>query len=148
MIYDNTLIFSDAQAVTATARSENVIDLGATGTPVGNSSPLERDIGIGCKVPIWAYVPETFNNATSITIAVQVDTVENFASPKTLAERTYLLAELTAGEKLEFPDVVPEGADERYLSLLYTVTGTAPTTGQISAGVVAARQTNLGQFAS
>lgn len=147
MIYDNTLIFSDAQAITADAASSNIVDLGATGTPVGNANPLRRDIGIGYKVPIYAYVPETFNNLTSLKISVQVATDEAFTSPKEVASRTYLAAELLAGTKLGFPDVVPEGADERFLRLYYDVEGVAPTTGTVTAGVVASRQTNLGQFA-
>tara|TARA_Y100001951_G_C11193541_1_gene212911 strand:- start:39 stop:485 length:447 start_codon:yes stop_codon:yes gene_type:complete len=145
MIYDNTLIFSDAQAVTGDEASDNIVDLGATGTPFGHANPLTRDIGIGTPVPIYAYLTETFNNLTSLTISVQVDTVENFASPKEVASRTYALADLAAGEKLEFPDFIPEGANQRYLRLFYDVTGTAPTTGAITAGVVAARQNNLGR---
>lgn len=145
MIFDNTLIFSDSQAITGDEASDNIVDLGTTGTPFGHTNPLTRDIGIGAKVPIYAYVTQTFNTLTTLTISVQVDTVENFASPKTVGSRTFTLAELAAGEKLEFPEYVPEGADERYLRLFYDVTGTNPTTGAITAGVVAARQSNLGR---
>lgn len=143
MIFDNTLLFSDAQAITADAASTNVVDLGATGTPFGGNQ-LTRDIGKGHKVPLYLYVTETFNNLTSLTVTVQVDTVENFASPKEVVSKTYALADLAAGEKLAMPDCIPEGADERYLRIYYDVTGTAPTTGAITAGVVAARQTNMG----
>jgi len=69
--------------------------------------------------------------------------VENFATPKEVASKTYLLAELTAGKELSFPDSLLEGTDERYVRLRYVVTGTNPTTGAITAGVVAARQTNF-----
>lgn len=143
MIFDNTLLFSDAQAITADAASTNIVDLGATDTPFGGNA-LVRDIGKGKKIPLWAFVPATFNNLTSLTVSLQVDNDVAFGSAKTVAQRIYLLAELVAGTKLEFPDFVPEGANERYMRLYYDVTGTNPSTGQITAGVVAARQTNMG----
>ena len=143
MIYDKTTMFSDAQAITATAPSTNSINVGTTGTPQG-ARQLGRDLGKGADVPVAVTVGATFNNLTSLNIAVQCDGDINFGSPKTLVSRTYLLAELTAGKILPIPEVLPEGADEQYLRLLYTVTGTAPTTGNITAGVVAARQTNMG----
>ena len=84
---------------------------------------------------------EAFNNATSVKVALQVDDNTSFSSASTVAERTYALAEL-AGGQLQFPDYIPEGANERYLRLYFDVTGTAPTTGKFTAGVVAGRQTN------
>ena len=143
MIFDKTLMFSDAQAITADAASTNIVDLGATGTPFGGNQ-LTRDIGIGTKIPLWISVGATFNTLTSLTVSVQVDDNEAFSSPKTVASRTYALADLVAGSKLVFPDYVPEGTDERFIRLFYDVTGSNPTTGNITAGVVAARQSNMG----
>lgn len=143
MIFDKQTMFSDGQAVTATAPSTNIIDLGATGTPYGSTAALVRDIGKGStKIPLAVMVNSAFNNLTSVTVAVQVDDNAGFASPKTVGQRTFALAELTGG-MLEFPDAFYEGTNERYVRLLYTVAGTAPTTGTITAGVVAARQTNF-----
>lgn len=144
MIFDNTLLFSDAQAVTADAGSTNVVDLGATGTPQGASAALVRDIGKGCKVPLSITVVEAFNNLTTLQISLQSDDNSGFASPKTVAMSGQIaLADLTAGKQIDFPDYIPQGANERYLRLYYDVTGTAPSTGKITAGVVAARQTNF-----
>lgn len=144
MIFDNTLLFSDAQAITADAGSTNTIDLGATGTPFGASAALVRDIGKGCKIPLSISVVEAFNNLTSIEISLQVDDNSGFASPKTVARSAVIaLADLTAGKQIDFPDYIPQGANERYLRLYYDITGTAPTTGKITAGVVASRQTNF-----
>lgn len=143
MIFDNTLLFSDAQAITADAASTNIVDLGAPGTPYGGNQ-LVRDVGKGTKIPLYIYVPASFNTLTSLTVSLQVDNDVAFGSPKTIASRTYPLADLVAGAKLEFPDYIPDGADERYIRLFYDVTGTNPSTGQITAGVVAARQTNMG----
>lgn len=142
MIFDNTLLFSDAQAITADAASTNVVDLGNTGTPYGGRK-LVADFGKGHKIPLFVFVNATFNNLTSLTVQVQTDSVENFATPKEVASKTYLLADLTAGKELSFPAELLEGVDERYVRLFYDVTGTAPTTGAITAGVVAARQTNF-----
>jgi hypothetical protein len=139
-IIDNTLVFSDGQAITATAGSTNEIDLGATGTPVGQSTALVRDIGKGSDVVVEVLVTEAFNNLTSMEVTVQVDDDVAFGSPNEVASRTYLLAELTLGKRLSFPAEITEGANQRYLRLKYTVTGTAPTTGKVFAAVVAGRQ--------
>lgn len=142
-IMDITNMFGEDQAITADAASTNSIDLGATGTPFGASAALVRDIGKGCKVPLSINITETFNNLTSLTISLQVDGDPAFGSPKTVASVTYLLAELTIGKQLPFPDDFPEGTNERNARLYYDVTGTNPSTGKITAGVVAARHTNF-----
>jgi len=142
MIFDNTLLFSDAQAITADAASTNVVDLGNTGTPHGGRK-LVADFGKGKKIPLFVFVTANFNTLTGLTISLQSDSVENFASPKEIASKTFALAELTAGRELSFPDALLEGTDERYVRLFYDVVGTNPTTGAITAGIVAARQTNF-----
>jgi hypothetical protein len=144
MIFDNSLLFSDAQAITADAVSTNVVDLGNTGTPYGGRK-LVADFGKGHKIPLFVFVTASFNTLTSLTITLETDSVENFASPKEVASKTYLLAELTAGRELSFPDSLLEGTDERYVRLNYNVNGSNPTTGALTAGVVAARQTNFGR---
>jgi hypothetical protein len=145
MIFDNTLLFSDAQAITAVAASTNVVDLGANGTPYGDTRALVRDIGKGGKsVPIWVSITEAFNNLTSLEILLQVDDNSGFASPKTLSRSGPIaLADLIAGKPIDYPDYIPQGANERYIRLFYDITGIAPTTGKITAGVVADRQTNF-----
>lgn len=141
MIFDATLLLSDAQAITATAASTNYIDLGATGTPVGGVA-LARDIGPGHSVPLSVTVGAAFNTLTSLTISLETDDNTGFSSAKTVASVTYALARLTVGAVLDFPDYVPQGVNERYFQLRYTVVGSNPTTGNITAGVVAAKQTN------
>lgn len=145
MIFDNTLLFSDAQAITADARSTNVVDLGATGTPYGDTRKLIRDIGKGgYRVPLWISITETFNNLTSLEIILRVDDNNGMASPKVVARSGVLpLDDLVAGKSIDFPDYIPQGANEQFLELFYDITGTAPTTGKITAGVVADRQTNF-----
>lgn len=142
MIVDNTLVFSDSQAITANAGSTNVVDIGAAGTAYGHAAAVARDIGKATEIPLYVSVTEAFNNLTSLKIILESDDNTGFSSAKEIASKTYLLAELTLGARLPFPAEIPEGADERYLRLNYNVTGTAPTTGKIFAAVVAGRQTN------
>ncbi len=135
MIFDMQSLFSDAQAVVATVRSTNTIDLGTVKVPQNAKAAPTRDIGKGSPDPILIQVVEGFNNLTSLTIALQVDDNTGFASPKTVVDQVVLLADLVAGKRIP-PMYIPEGVDERYVSLLYTVTGTAPTLGKITAGLV------------
>ncbi|MFC0683045.1 Bbp16 family capsid cement protein [Novosphingobium clariflavum] len=142
MIFDKTLLLSDGQAITATAPSTNVIDLGATGTPFGSSVALTRDIGIGEEcVDISVSVTQAFNNLTSLQVTVQTSP-DNATWTDVLSGRAVPLASLVAGYQFFVPAEFPEGTRARYVRLNYTVVGTAPTTGAITAGVVASRQTN------
>lgn len=141
-ILDNQTLLSDNQAITADAASTNILDLGPTGTPHGDTAALVRDVGRGGNVPFLLTVTEGFATLTSLTVSVQTDAVENFASPTTIGSRTYTAAELTLGSRLEFPATIPEGADERYLRLYFDVNGSNATAGRVTGGVVAGRQTN------
>lgn len=139
MILDRQTLLSDRQAITATAGSTDQIDLSPRG------SGIVRDIGPGVNIPLFVQVVEAFNNLTSLTVSLQVDEDSAFGSPKTVATTpAILLASLVAGYKFNL-DYVPRGTDERYMRLLYTVAGTAPTTGRITAGVsLSEGQTNNG----
>lgn len=145
MIYDRTLLFSNAQAITATAASTDIVDLMATGTAYGHASALVRDIGLGQGIPLSIQVVEDFNTLTSLTVTVQVDDNSGFSSAKDVMSTTVALANLKAGRT--FPiTAVPPGTNERYMRLNYTVTGSNPSTGKITAGVVAGVQTNAVGF--
>lgn len=142
MIIDQTNVYSDSQAITATAASTNIIDVGAAGTAFGHAAAVARDIGKATEIPLYLAVTEAFNNLTSLKVSFQTDDSTGFGSAITVGERTYLLAELTLGARLPFPAEIPEGTTGRYTRINYTVAGTAPSTGKIFAGVVAARQSN------
>jgi len=141
MIFDRTLLFSNAQAITATAASTDIVDLLAAGTVYGAASALTKDIGKGEQIPLLIQVVEAFNTLTSLTVAVQCSVDAAFTTPKTVQSSTILLADLTAGKGIN-PVVVPPGLSMRYMRLYYTVTGTAPTLGKITAGVVMGVQTS------
>lgn len=144
MIFDRTEQFSDRQPVTATTASTNVWDTGAPGTSYGHAAPMRRDMGKGTTLPLAIRVVESFNNLTSLQISYQMADDAAFSQNLTAVDvgPAYTLAQLQAGATHVLPDAVPVGADRRYQRLLYTVVGTAPTLGRITAGVVAANQTN------
>lgn len=145
MIVDNTLVLSDSQAVTATARSTNIIDIGAAGTPVGATNAVRRDIGIATEIPLLIEITEAFNNLTSLQFQLEVDDDPAFGSPRVVATGpavTLASGGLALGQKIQFPAELPEGTNERFIGLRYTVVGTAPTLGKVFAAITAGNQTN------
>lgn len=140
MIEDTQGQFSQAQAITASAASTNVIDFGATGTPLLASSALVKDKGAHPKIPLNIQVVENFATLTSLKVAVQTDDNSGFSSAKVVLETEAIAAaDLVAGYRFNI-DSIPEGTLERYVRLYYTVAGSNATAGKITAGVVAGRQ--------
>lgn len=140
MILSKQQTFSDDQAITATAVSTNVIDLGEAGTPYGAAAALNFDIGKGVMVPILAQVTEDFDNLTSLNIAIE--TGSTTALGTVVVSQDVLLADLVAGKQMSI-QVLPNDITEQYLGMRYTVTGTAPTAGAITAGITMGNQTNV-----
>lgn len=141
MIFDKQTQFSAAQAITATAASTNVIDLLAAGIPYGDDAALSRDQGL-FDIPLLIQVVTAFDNLTSLVVAVQTDDNSAFSSPTTVVSSPAIpLASLTSGYQFVF-DRIPRKTSERYIRLHYTVAGTAPTAGAVTAGVVASVQAN------
>ena len=140
MILSAQQLFSDQQAITATANSTNVIDLGVRGTPYDAAAALHGDIGPGNKIPVLVQVTEDFNNATSIT--VNIETGATTALNTVIASQVIPLADLVAGKQISI-DVLPNGITERYLGISYTLIGTAPSTGKFTAGISMGNQTNV-----
>ena len=141
MLLSAEQLFSDSQALTATAASTNIIDLGATGTVLNAPAALTRDIGKGKPIPIIVQI-EGASGGTNETldVAVQVDTTSAFSSATTVATATQIGA-VTAATEVYLDVYLPEGTDERYLRLNYTLSGTSPTY-TVSAGIVAAKNSN------
>ena len=145
MIFDRTLLFSNAQAITATAASTDIVDLMTTGAAYGHDAALVRDLGTGQGIPLLIQAVEDFNTLTSLTVTVQVDDNSGFSSAKDVMSTTIALANLKAGRTFAIT-VIPPGANERYMRINYTVTGSNPSAGKITAGVVAGVQTNAVGF--
>ncbi|EIA3204251.1 hypothetical protein K7D44_002373 [Salmonella enterica] len=127
MILDKLLMFSEAQAVTASAASTDVIDLG----PIDGTS---RDIGVGYPLEFWANVNTTATAGGAATLNVQLQTSPDNSTWTTLYDSgTLALAALTAGKRL-FSAKVPAGV-QRYLRVNYVV-GTGPlTAGAFTSGI-------------
>lgn len=130
MYIDHETMFSDKQAITADAASTNVYDTSAT-----------KDVGKGEPARLIVQVMEAFNNLTSLDVIFQTATDSAFTSPvNTAVRKSVLLADLALGAVLvDVP--LPVGL-KRYLRVYYDVTGTAPTTGKVSAFLVLDSQTN------
>ena len=125
MIFDNTNKFSSSQAVTVTAASTNVIDLGVSG----------RDIGLGELVPLWIGVDADFATLTSLTVSVQTDDAENFGSAVTVVSTgAVAVADLVNGYQFAIANI-PNNVLGRYIRLNYTVAGTTATAGSVTAGI-------------
>ncbi len=140
MILSAQQLFSDNQAITASADSTNVIDTGVRGTPFGAVAALHGDIGKGNKIPVLVQVTSDFNTLTSLTI--NISTGATTALGTTIASQSIVLADLLAGKQINI-DVLPNGITERYLGIEYVVVGSAPTLGTITAGISMGNQTNV-----
>ncbi|HFV5776403.1 TPA: Bbp16 family capsid cement protein [Escherichia coli] len=127
MILDKLLMFSEAQAVTASAASTDVIYL----APIDGT---RRDIGVGYPLEFWANVNTTATAAGAATLNVQLQTSPDNSTWTTLYDSgTLALAALTAGKRL-FSAKVPAGV-QRYLRVNYVV-GTGPlTAGAFTSGI-------------
>jgi len=137
MIIDTQVLFSEAQVITATAVSTNSLDLGAPGIAPYRKNQLKRNMDKSQKIPLLIQVVQSFNTLTSLKIDVEMAIDEAFTAPVIVASELVLLADLKAGYICPI-EKVPRGITMRYLRLKYTVAGTAPTLGQITAGIVAA----------
>lgn len=117
---DDLLKFSENQAITATAVSENVIDLGN-----------DREIAFGNPVPLLVMVKEDFNNLTELKVTVETDSSSDFLNAVELASSTVAAANLKKGKMVPI-SFMPAG-NKGYVRLNYIVVGTAPTIGKVSA---------------
>ncbi len=149
MIFDASVRLSASQPITVTAPSANTIDLGKPGRVYRAGADLNVNPGLGHAIPFLIQVDEAFTaaGAATLTIDLQTDDNEAFSSPVSVwTSKAFSLAELKPGANLALVNYVPKGTLdkglERFFRLNYTV-GTGPmTAGKITAGVVAAVQTN------
>lgn len=127
MILDKLLMFSDKQAVTATAASTDVIDLG----PIDGT---RRDIGVGYPLEFWALVNTTATASGAATVNVQLQTSPDNSTWTSIYESGALaLAALTAGKRIVSAKV-PSGV-QKYLRVNYTVSTGPLTAGAFTSGI-------------
>lgn len=134
MYIDKQAEFSDAQAVTSTAISTNVMDL------ISNTSgknPL-RDIGTGQDVYLVVITQTEATDSVSdatLTVSLESDSTENLATSPTVHFTTGALAFAAfspAGSVLAAVKL-PKGDYERYLGVRYTVASGPLTAGNFDA---------------
>jgi len=139
MILDKYLEFSDAQAVTSTAISTNVVDLYPLGNSVGTNTT--RDIGTGEDVYLVVITNTTATDTSSdatLTVTLESDSTENLATSATVHFSTGAIAFAgfaTAGTVLANVKL-PAGSYERYLGVRYTVASGPLTAGAFDAFLV------------
>lgn len=116
MYIDNFLKLSDAQALTATADSTNVIDLGVD-RDIGKGEAMAFVISVGVAADV-ADADETYS------FQLETDDNASMTSSTIVAGGAIAGASLTAGSIHAFPIAT---ANERYLQGVYTLGGTTPS---------------------
>lgn len=130
MILDKFLEFSDGQAVTSTAISQNVVDTYPLGNGVGTNTT--RDLGVGehmyLVVRTLTAATDTGSDAT-LTVTLESDSTADLATSPTVHFSTGALAFAAfspAGTEIARTRL-PDGNYERYLGVRFTV-GSGPLT--------------------
>lgn len=138
MILDKNLLFGSSQAITASAASTDVIDLGVL-----------EDLGIGDdpSLEILILVTEAFTAAGAATLTTAIQgSVDNSAWTDMAITGAIGKASLTAGAEVarwSLPSLVAGQSMPRYLRMNYTVATGPMTAGKITAGILLDRQQNV-----
>lgn len=128
MILDAELQFSNAQAVTASAASTNIVDLGEP-----------RNIGVGedLYILINSTVAMTdLGSDSTVTVTLETDSDVAFGSPTLAAQTVGVFAATSAAGTKLIAKLQPNAINERYLRVYYTVAGGNLTTGSFDAHIV------------
>lgn len=126
MLFDQTLILADAQAVTADA----------AGTVGGSAKVVELGGDDYSTTWVAALVDTAFTtsgspSAATVKVQLQTDSASNFSSAVTLEERTIDIATAKKGDVVAFK--LPLGL-KKYVRCYFDVTLTGGTTPAITAG--------------
>lgn len=129
MIRDAEMTFSKDQAVTASAASTNILDLGppnAAGYSLGNFQ--------GRRLPIGARVTEAFtaSGAGTMTVSVRSSASSDMSNPVTHFSTAAIgKATLVSGYVIPGLEIPPDAL--RYVDLYYTVATGPMTAGKVTA---------------
>lgn len=124
MYVDAQNLFSDEQALTATAASTNLIDLGAN-----------RDIGTGENLYIVLVVDVALTDASSdstVAVTIEMDALAAFGSPTTTQTLFTISAVAAVGTKL-IARIQPDAVNEQFMRLKYTMANGNLSTGTVTA---------------
>jgi hypothetical protein len=123
MYVDAQLLFSDAQAVTATAASTNYIDFGAV-----------RNLGVGENLYIVVSCDVAMTDSGSdstLTVALEGDSTSTFTPDYT--RNLFTFSALTAAGTVKIARISPGDAELQYMQLKYTPANGNLTTGSFTA---------------
>lgn len=118
-ILDKLLVFSEDQAVTATAYSTNTLDLGQGGDAVGQELTLR------------VLVTEAFATLTNLRIILETRAAGTDDWEEVVLSTAIPAAKLTKGREI-FCVRVPRGL-KRHVVLTYNVGGSNATAGKVTA---------------
>jgi len=119
-LVDAILIFSDEQAITATAASTNVIDFGEANANLGAGTPLIINF----------IITEAFAALTSLQISLQHGAT---STPATELVNLPAIAAANLTKGAYIPEIMIPSQHLRYMRLYYTVAGSSATAGKIFA---------------
>lgn len=140
MPYDALLVFSNDQAITATAVSTDVLDFGQQSvnprSPTGARFPAVQ--GDGNLAPIVIKITQGFAGNTGLTVELQGSN-DNSSFTTVASTGVVPVAQLGAGAEFGMLGF-PVKASYRYWRLNYVVAGTA-TAGRVTAGFADGFQT-------
>lgn len=150
MILDTQARFAVLQAVTASAISQDVIDLGAVTTGgAGTPANAIQDIGIGEVLNLVVNIGTAFSGgaATSMTITLESALDAGLtSSPIVHQSVNFTTAQLTANTQ-RLVSFVPSAPFQRYVGLRFAPQGGSYAAGTISAYIALDVQANR-QYAS
>lgn len=131
MITDRENMFSDNQAVTVDGNATDVVK-------VTNRARNTR-------MRLYWQVRTNFNNLTSLKGTFVASAAANLSSPRTLLDSGAIaLATLNAAAGYRFEGEMPDLLKtELYVGLIWDVVGTAPTLGNVDAGMAEAIETSV-----
>jgi hypothetical protein len=124
MILDNGLLFSDAQAVTASAASTNYYDQTATTNYAGTGATLYL-------VSLLDVAMTDGGSDSTVTVTLQSDDNASFTSAATVVTMAVFTANSAAGT-VKIIQVPAEVATERYIRAYYTVANGNLSTGSFT----------------
>jgi len=137
MILDKNLLFQTNTAITASAASTDVIDLGVL-----------QDLGVGDDpaIEVYCLITETFTAAGAATLVTEIQgSVDNSAWTTMAATAAIGKASLVAGVEIcrwDLPSLVAGQSPPRYLRMNFTVATGPMTAGKVTAGLILDRQAN------
>lgn len=133
MIIDKKLQLTGAsgQAVTVTAPTTDVVDVGNAYSDIGSSEKLDLAINVSTTA--------TAGGAATVTFALQ-DSADNTTFTDLSVTKAYPVAELVAGKQIVIP--VPPSA-RRYVRGNFTVATGPLTAGVFNANIVNGAQRNV-----